>query len=226
MLITLKNITKQYELGDTTYTALRGVDLTIEEGEFVAIVGASGSGKSTLMNIIGALDVPSHGNYLLEGIEVSELGDDELAQFRNKQIGFVFQQFNLLKNMNVADNVALPGRYAHTEQLKEKVAFALEAVGLTSKAKNRPNQLSGGQMQRVAIARALLMSPSIILADEPTGNLDSQTGISIMEIFEALHRQGHTIVIVTHAADVARRASRVVEMRDGQILSDTKGGSK
>ena len=219
-MITMTNITKTYEMGSQQVHALRGVDLTIREGEFVAIMGPSGSGKSTLMNIIGCLDVPSGGTYTLDKIDVSQMSDDEQARVRNKRIGFVFQQFNLLPRTTAVKQVALPlmyaglGRTARTQRAEE----ALTIVGLGDRLHHKPDELSGGQQQRVAIARALAVEPNIILADEPTGNLDSQSGEEIMGIFKDLHeKQGKTIVMITHDPEIAEHAQRVIWIRDGLI---------
>ena len=218
-MIELNNITKSYQMGTQTVHALRGVDLSIDAGEYVAIMGPSGSGKSTLMNIIGALDLPTSGTYTLDGIDVSHMTDDEQARIRNQRIGFVFQQFNLLPRTSALKQVALPlmyGGYGKSERY-EKAEAALQAVGLGDRIDHRPDELSGGQQQRVAIARALATDPSIILADEPTGALDTQTGIEVMEIFERLNRQGITVVMVTHETEVAERAKRTIWLRDGLV---------
>ncbi|HEY53630.1 MAG TPA: ABC transporter ATP-binding protein [Caldilineae bacterium] len=218
-MIELNNITKSYQMGTQTVHALRGVDLSIDAGEYVAIMGPSGSGKSTLMNIIGALDLPTSGTYTLDGIDVSHMTDDEQARIRNQRIGFVFQQFNLLPRTSALKQVALPlmyGGYGKRERY-EKAEAALQAVGLGDRIDHRPDELSGGQQQRVAIARALATDPSIILADEPTGALDTQTGIEVMEIFERLNRQGITVVMVTHETEVAERAKRTIWLRDGLV---------
>jgi len=219
-VIKLKNITKKYGKGENEFLALKGIDLEIKKGEFVAIMGPSGSGKSTLMNIIGALDVPTTGEYTLKNKNVSKLSERQLADFRNKEVGFVFQQFNLLSRTSVFNNVALPGKYAGLKNLKEKVKSLLKSVELEDKIDKHPNQLSVGQIQRVAIARALLMEPSILLADEPTGNLDTKTGIAIMELFQKLHDEGHTIITVTHEDEIADYARRIVYLKDGLIKSD------
>jgi len=222
MLIDIRDITKVYEMGDQQVHALSGVNLGVERGEYVAIMGPSGSGKSTLMNLIGCLDSPTAGEYWLNGHRVSELDDDELARIRNKEIGFVFQTFNLLPRATALHNVELPLVYAGLGS-KERRALASDAlarVGLSDRVQHRPNELSGGQRQRVAIARALVNSPSILLADEPTGNLDSATSEEIMGLFEALHREGQTIVVVTHEVDIAAHALRQVHLKDGHVERD------
>jgi putative ABC transport system ATP-binding protein len=222
VVIKTEGLTKVYEMGAEQVHALSGVDLEIRKGEYVAIMGPSGSGKSTLMNLIGCLDSPSSGKYWLAGKLVSELDDDELAYIRNKEIGFVFQTFNLLPRATALHNVELPLIYNGTpaEERIEKAKKALERVDLTSRMSHKPNELSGGQRQRVAIARALVNSPSIVLADEPTGNLDSKTGEEIMALFKNLHSQGNTIILVTHEHDIAQNAHRIIFIRDGQIASD------
>ena len=218
-MIELSSITKSYEMGTQTVHALRGVDLNITEGEMVAIMGPSGSGKSTLMNINGALDLPTSGAYVLDDIDVSHMSDDQLARIRNQKIGFVFQQFNLLPRTSALKQVALPLMYAGygRGERNERAKAALEGVGLGDRIDHRPDELSGGQQQRVAIARALATEPSIILADEPTGALDSQTGDEILSIFEQLNEQGITIIMVTHESEVAERAKRTIWLRDGLI---------
>lgn len=223
-LIEIKNITKLYEMGDEKLYALSGVDLVIEKNEYVAIMGPSGSGKSTLMNIIGCLDTPTSGDYILNGKDVHEMDDDELAEIRNKEIGFVFQTFNLLPRSNALHNVELPLVYSglsKSERLK-RAEEALTNVGLSDRMTHKPNELSGGQRQRVSVARALINKPSIILADEPTGNLDTKTGEEIMELFRELSNKGNTIIIVTHEEDIAKHANRIVKIRDGMIESDTR----
>jgi putative ABC transport system ATP-binding protein len=222
VVIKTEALEKTYQMGTEMVHALSGVDLEIRKGEYVAIMGPSGSGKSTLMNLIGCLDSPSAGKYWLAGRLVSDLDDDELAYIRNKEIGFVFQTFNLLPRATALHNVELPLIYNGTpsEERIEKAKKALERVDLTARMSHKPNELSGGQRQRVAIARALVNSPSIVLADEPTGNLDSKTGEEIMALFANLHAQGNTIIVVTHENDIARHAHRVIYIRDGKIASD------
>ena len=223
-LIETRDLWKTYVMGEEEIHALRGVSIEIERGEYVAIMGPSGSGKSTLMNLIGCLDTPSKGSYLLNEKEVEAMNDDELARIRNEEIGFVFQTFNLLPRATALHNVELPLVYAGVSGRirQERARQALEKVELTSRASHRPNELSGGQRQRVAIARALVNNPSILLADEPTGNLDSKTGMEIMGVFERLHESGNTIILVTHEADVAAHAHRVISIRDGQVEKDAK----
>jgi putative ABC transport system ATP-binding protein len=218
-LIEMRELTRVYQLGPQEIYALRGVNLTIERGEYVAIMGPSGSGKSTLMNIIGCLDTPSAGRYFLDGIAVETMNDDELAAVRNKKIGFVFQTFNLLARTTALQNVELPLIYAKIPRLERRqmAEEALTAVGLKDRMNHQPNELSGGQRQRVAIARALVNKPSLLLADEPTGNLDSQTGREILDLFRDLSTRGNSIIMVTHEDDVAREAKRVVHIRDGKI---------
>jgi putative ABC transport system ATP-binding protein len=222
IVIKTEALTKVYEMGSEQVHALRGVDLEIRKGEYVAIMGPSGSGKSTLMNLIGCLDTPTAGKYWLAGRLVSELDDDELAYIRNKEIGFVFQTFNLLPRATALHNVELPLIYNGTpaEERIVRAKKALELVDLTDRMTHKPNELSGGQRQRVAIARALVNSPSIVLADEPTGNLDSQTGEEIMGVLTRLHQQGNTIILVTHEHDIAQHAHRAIFIRDGKIFSD------
>ncbi len=224
MTIALADVKKIYQMGDTPVAALAGVTLTIGAGEFTAIMGPSGSGKSTLMNILGCLDRPSSGSYRLDGQEVSTLTDDELALTRNKKIGFVFQNFNLLPRITALDNVALPLVYAGVEvkERKRRAAAALTAVGLENRMDHVPNELSGGQRQRVAIARALVNEPTIIMADEPTGALDTKSGNEVMEIFKNLNNAGRTIILVTHEPDIAAHAKRVIHVRDGLIVRDTE----
>jgi putative ABC transport system ATP-binding protein len=221
-VIVTRNLEREYDMGGEIVRALRGVDITIRRNEFVAIMGPSGSGKSTLMNLIGCLDTPSKGEYWLNGHRVSELGDDELARIRNREIGFVFQTFNLLPRADALHNVELPLVYAGvgSKERKERASEALTLVGLGDRMSHRPNELSGGQRQRVAIARALVNRPSILLADEPTGNLDSTTSTEIMGLFEELHRQNQTIVLVTHELDIAAHADRQVHLFDGKIGRD------
>ena len=223
-MITTHDLWKTYVMGDEEIHALRGLSINIERGEYVAIMGPSGSGKSTLMNLIGCLDTPTKGSYLLNGKEVASMNDDELARIRNEEIGFVFQTFNLLPRATALHNVELPLVYAGvTGKLRqERAKLALEKVELMSRATHRPNELSGGQRQRVAIARALVNDPSILLADEPTGNLDSKTGNEIMGVFERLHGGGNTIVLVTHEADIAAYAHRSIHIRDGQVEKDVR----
>src|ERR1041385_5219644 len=220
-LIEMRELTRVYQLGPQEIYALRGVDLVIENGEYVAIMGPSGSGKSTLMNIIGCLDRPTNGRYLLDGIPVESMDDDELAAIRNKKIGFVFQTFNLLARTTALQNVELPLVYAKIPRVerRELAEEALAAVGLQDRMNHQPNELSGGQRQRVAIARALVNKPSLLLADEPTGNLDSQTGREILDLFRDLHSRGNSIIMVTHEDDVAREAKRVIHIRDGRIAN-------
>lgn len=222
-LIQIENLYKTYEMGGEKIHALNGLNLHIEKGEYIALMGPSGSGKSTLMNIIGCLDTPSSGKYILNQQEVNLFTENQLAQFRNAEIGFVFQTFNLLPRLNGIENVALPLIYAgfNKEDRSVQAMKTLESVGLGDRVKHKPNELSGGQRQRVAIARALVNNPSIILADEPTGNLDTKTSYGIMELFHELHQKGNTIIMVTHEDDIAHYAHRVVRLRDGLVESDT-----
>ncbi len=219
ILVNLSKVNKIYQTGDVTFQALKDIDLKVSKGDFLAIIGASGSGKSTLMNIIGLLDSPTSGSYVLDGEDTSHLSENVLAKIRNKKIGFVFQSFNLLARTSALDNVALPLIYAGVDSnaRKELAKKALEQVGLSDKLASKPNQLSGGQQQRVAIARALVTNPEIILADEPTGNLDSKSGIEIMKIFETLHKEGRTIIMITHEDDIAKHAKTTVRLKDGEI---------
>jgi putative ABC transport system ATP-binding protein len=219
VLISLEAIKKTYVLGEQIVDALKGVDLKIFKGEYIALMGPSGSGKSTLMNIIGCLDTPSSGNYWLNGKEVSQMSDAHLSEVRNTEIGFVFQTFNLLNRLNAIDNVALPLVYAGVPQNEriERAKIVLEKVGLKDRMNHKPNELSGGQRQRVAVARALINNPSLLLADEPTGNLDTKTSYEIMMLFDEIHQSGNTIVLVTHEEDIAKHAKHIVRMRDGEI---------
>jgi len=223
IIIETHDIAKVYHMGTETINALKSVSIKIHKGEYVAFMGPSGSGKSTLMNIIGCLDTPTAGQYILNGQDVSNMTDNQLAEVRNKEIGFVFQTFNLLPRQSSLENVALPLIYAgyNKSQREERAQKGLEDVGLGTRGKHKPNELSGGQRQRVAIARALINNPSILLADEPTGNLDSKTSYEIMELFENLHSKGNTIIMVTHEEDIAKYAHRIVRLRDGLVESDT-----
>ena len=221
-LIEFQSVYKIYQMGDTQVRALDGVNMTIDPGEFVAIVGQSGSGKSTAMNIIGCLDVPSTGVYKLGGVDVSTMDDDQQAVIRNKMLGFIFQQYNLIPKLNVLENVELPLLYAGVpeRERRERALRALDRVGLADKSKNRPNQLSGGQQQRVSIARALAGDPSVILADEPTGALDSRTGREVLQFLKQLHEEGNTVVLITHDNSIAVKAERIVRLQDGKIIYD------
>ncbi len=223
-IIHLEEITKNYRVGPSIVRALRSVTLDIYKGEYVAVMGASGSGKSTLMNIIGCLDTPTSGNYTLNGTLVSSMSDNQLAEIRNREIGFVFQVFNLLPRNTALENVMLPLIYAGEKKHKrmERATRVLDDVGLTDRIQHKPNELSGGQRQRVAIARALVNSPSLLLADEPTGNLDSQISEEIMKLFAEIHRKGNTLLMVTHEEDIARHAHRIIKLKDGMIESDIK----
>ena len=225
-LIELKNVYKIYRMGDEEVHALDGISCTIDQGEFVAIVGSSGSGKSTAMNIIGCLDVPTSGTYHLGGVDVSTMGDDQQAEIRNKMLGFVFQQYNLIPKLTVQENVELPLLYAGVpvEEQHERALQALERVGLAEKRKNLPSQLSGGQQQRASIARALAGNPSVILADEPTGALDSRTGREVLSFLQKLNREGDTVVLVTHDNSIAVKAKRIVRLQDGKIIYDGDAG--
>ena len=222
-LIELRSLIKTYRMGDIDVHALQGVDMNIEKGEFVAITGASGSGKSTMLNILGCLDLPSQGEYILEGVQVGGLDKRELADIRNQKIGFVFQGFNLLSRTSALENVELPLLYDRAGRIKDPARKAVEAltrVGLADRLHHEPNKLSGGEQQRVAIARALINEPSILLADEPTGNLDTVTSMEVIDIFRELNSQGMTIILVTHEPDIARQARRAIELRDGRIIKD------
>ncbi|TMD49589.1 MAG: ABC transporter ATP-binding protein [Chloroflexi bacterium] len=222
-MITLEGITKIYHTGEVEVAALKGISLHIPEGEFVAIMGPSGSGKSTLMNLIGCLDQPTSGRYILDGYDVSALTDDQLAWIRNRKIGFVFQSYNLIPRASAVHNVEMPLIYAgDNQQRRERAMAALESVGLLERAGHLPNELSGGQQQRVAVARALVTDPAILLADEPTGNLDSESSIEIMKLLRDLNQQGRTIVLITHEAEIAAFAQRVVRVRDGVVVSDER----
>ena len=221
-IIKIQGIKKYYKVGTQEVRALDGVDLTIHDNEYVAIMGPSGSGKSTMMNILGCLDSPSGGTYILNGTDVSQMNDNALAEVRNKEIGFIFQSFNLLPRYSALENVALPLIYSGESKKDRDIRAekALESVDLTDRMHHKPNELSGGQRQRVAVARALVNKPSIILADEPTGNLDSKTSVDIMKLFEAIHNKGNTIIVVTHEEDIAKHAHRIIRLRDGLIESD------
>ena len=222
-IIRISGLKKIYKMGNQQVNALNGADLVIRENEYVAIMGPSGSGKSTMMNILGCLDTPTEGSYILNDTDVSKMEDSQLAEVRNKEIGFVFQSFNLLPRYTALENTALPLIYAgfSKEEREEKARKALETVGLGERISHRPSELSGGQRQRVAIARALINNPSIILADEPTGNLDTKTSVDIMNLFEQIHNNGNTVIVVTHEEDIARYAKRIIRLRDGKIESDT-----
>ena len=223
LLINISDIKRDFILGNEKINVLKGINLEIQKGEYVALMGPSGSGKSTLMNILGCLDTPTSGSYILNGNDVSKMHDNELAEIRNKEIGFVFQTFNLLPRTTALDNVALPMIYAgfSKSERKKRAEEVLTQVGLSDRMDHQPNQLSGGQRQRVAVARALVNKPSIILADEPTGNLDSKTSIEIMMLFEEIHKNGNTVILVTHEEEIAAYAKRVIRLRDGNIESDT-----
>lgn len=223
LLINISDIKRDFILGNEKINVLKGINLKIQKGEYVALMGPSGSGKSTLMNILGCLDTPTSGSYILNGNDVSKMHDNELAEIRNKEIGFVFQTFNLLPRTTALDNVALPMIYAgfSKSDRKKRAEEVLTQVGLSDRMDHQPNQLSGGQRQRVAVARALVNKPSIILADEPTGNLDSKTSIEIMMLFEEIHKNGNTVILVTHEEEIAAYAKRVIRLRDGNIESDT-----
>ncbi|NHN25134.1 ABC transporter ATP-binding protein [Flavobacterium jejuense] len=222
-MIDIKGITRDFPLGDEIINVLKGIDLVINKGEYVALMGPSGSGKSTLMNLLGCLDTPTSGTYILNGKIVSQMHDDELAEIRNKEIGFVFQTFNLMPRTTALDNVALPMVYAgfSKSERNERATEVLTQVGLADRMDHKPNQLSGGQRQRVAVGRALVNKPAIILADEPTGNLDSKTSVEIMGLFNEIHANGNTVILVTHEEDIAAYAHRVIRLRDGLIESDT-----
>lgn len=224
LVIKIRNITRDFPLGNEIVKVLKGIDLDIERGEYVALMGPSGSGKSTLMNLLGCLDTPTSGSYELNGTNVSNLSDDELAEIRNKEIGFVFQTFNLLPRTTALENVALPMIYAGASKSDrtERAKQVLADVGLADRMDHRPNQLSGGQRQRVAVGRALVNRPSIILADEPTGNLDSKTSEEIMKLFADIHKAGNTVILVTHEEEIAKNAHRIIRLRDGMVESDTR----
>ena len=223
-LINIKEIKRDFKLGSEVLHVLKGINLNIEKGEYVALMGPSGSGKSTLMNLLGCLDTPTSGTYILNGKDVSKLTDNELAEIRNKEIGFVFQTFNLMPRTTALDNVALPMVYAgiSSNERKQRATEVLKDVGLADRMDHKPNQLSGGQRQRVAVGRALVNKPSIILADEPTGNLASKTSIEIMNLFDEIHAKGNTVILVTHEEDIAKHAHRIIRLRDGMIESDER----
>ncbi|MCG9972998.1 ABC transporter ATP-binding protein [Christiangramia crocea] len=223
-VIEIRDITRDFPLGQEVVKVLKGIDLDIERGEYVAFMGPSGSGKSTLMNLLGCLDTPTSGTYILNGKDVSKMSDDELAEIRNKEIGFVFQTFNLLPRTTALDNVALPMVYAGASKNDriERAKEVLRSVGLGDRMDHKPNQLSGGQRQRVAVGRALVNKPSIILADEPTGNLDSKTSLEIMNLFDEIHAAGNTVILVTHEEDIAKHAHRIIRLMDGTVASDEK----
>ena len=227
-VIKIRNITRDFYLGQEVVKVLKGIDLDIDKGEYVAFMGPSGSGKSTLMNLLGCLDTPTSGQYILNGNDVSRMSDNELAEIRNKEIGFVFQTFNLLPRTTALDNVALPMIYAGATraQRKERAEKVLTDVGLADRMDHKPNQLSGGQRQRVAVGRALVNNPSIILADEPTGNLDSKTSVEIMRLFDDIHAAGNTVILVTHEEEIARHAHRIIRLRDGVVESDERQEAK
>ena len=226
-VIWLHNVVKTYLLGDTEVHALRGVSLEVDRGDFVAIMGASGSGKSTLMNIMGCLDVPTRGHFWLDGVDVRTLDDDDLAEIRNRKLGFVFQSFNLLPRMSAMANVELPLVYAGVRQSERRAraARALQAVGLGERMEHYPSELSGGQQQRAAVARAIVTNPALILADEPTGNLDTESSLDVMSVFASLHAQGRTVVVITHEDDIAGYTERVIKLRDGRIVNDYRQDS-
>lgn len=226
-VIEIQDIARHFMVGSETIKALKSIDLSIQKNEFVALMGQSGSGKSTLMNILGCLDTPTNGTYTLANKNVSQLKDNSLAEIRNQEIGFIFQSFNLLPKSTALENVMLPLVYAgvHRQDREKKALKALEKVGLSDRIHHRPNELSGGQRQRVAVARALVNNPSIILADEPTGNLDSATSVEIMKLFQDIHKNGNTVIIVTHENDIAQYAHRIIRLKDGNVESDTKNAS-
>ncbi len=221
-MLEIENVTKTYRMGKVDVNALQGVNLSIDKGEMIAIIGASGSGKSTLMNIIGCLDIPTTGKYLLDGVDISQLNDNQLAELRNKKFGFVFQDYNLLTRVSALSNVELPMIYGNGYQRRQRAMEALERVGLEARANHKPTELSGGEQQRVAIARALVNNPSLVLADEPTGNLDTKVTGEIIELFCHLNKEGITVVLVTHEMDIAERTQRIIRLMDGQIVSDEK----